>query len=168
MALAYFITFSTYGTWLHHNEKGSVDRDHNFYGTPFLDSDDSAERLNKVVMVQSPYVMSAAEREIVCRAIVDLANEKGWDLLAVHVRTNHVHIVIGSDREPGRLMSDLKARASRDLTRAGFGDANRKRWTRHGSTKHLFRDEQVYEKISYTLDEQGERMAWYSKGPRTK
>ena len=68
-------------------------------------------------------------------------------------------------------MSDLKARAPRDLTRAGFDNPERRRWTRHGSTLHLFREEEVAAKIRYTLDEQGERMAWYAKNdeePRTK
>ena len=38
MALAYFITFSTYGTWLHGTTKGkgSVDREHNQHGCPSL------------------------------------------------------------------------------------------------------------------------------------
>lgn len=65
-------------------------------------------------------------------------------------------------------MSDIKARASRELTNAGFDTAQRKRWTRHGSTIYLFTDEQVAAKIRYTLDEQGERMAWYSAEPRTQ
>jgi hypothetical protein len=33
--LAYFFTFRAYGTWLHGDERGSVDRFHNQYGTPF-------------------------------------------------------------------------------------------------------------------------------------
>ena len=78
----------------------------------------------------------------------------------MHVRSNHVHVVIGADRDPARVMSDLKARASRNLTRAGFGNVQLKRWTRHGSTQHLFREKDVDAKIRYTLDEQGERMAW--------
>src|SRR5207247_959609 len=109
------------------------------------------------------------ERDIVCKAIVDLTTERGWQLLAALVRSTHVHVVIGTqERDPGRTMSDLKARASRDLNQAGFDRAQRKRWTRHGSTRHLFRDEDVEGKIRYTLDEQGERMAWYAKEPRTK
>ena len=35
-ALAYFITFRCYGTWLHGDERGSVDRFHNIYGMPFI------------------------------------------------------------------------------------------------------------------------------------
>jgi len=32
--LAYFITFRTYGTWLHGDERGSIDRYHNRYKGP--------------------------------------------------------------------------------------------------------------------------------------
>jgi REP element-mobilizing transposase RayT len=173
MALAYFITFSTYGTWLHGSAKGkgSVDAEHNVFGTPFVKPDAEREQQVREAMVQPPYVMRPAEREIVCQAIVQLAKERGWNLLAAHVRSNHVHVVISAERDPGRLMSDLKGRASRDLTRAGFDNAERRRWTRHGSTLHLFREEEVEAKIRYTLDEQGQRMAWYDgrtqQEPRT-
>lgn len=163
MALAYFITFSTYGTRLHGDARGSVDDTHNLYGTPVLEPDAEREQVLRQTMKQPPYVMSAAERDIVCRAIVELAKERGWDLLAVHVRTNHVHVVIAAERDPSRLMSDLKARASRELTCAGFDNAERRRWTRHGSTRHLFHEEQVTDAIHYTLDQQGERMAYYVK-----
>ncbi len=168
MAFAYFITFSTYGTWLPGSIKGSVDIEHNIYGTPWMPPDAEREQAAREAMTQPAYTMSADEREIVCRAIVNLAEERGWLLLAVHVRSNHVHLVVQADREPGRLMSDFKGRCSRDLTRAGFGDAKRRRWTRHGSTKHLFREDEVEAKIHYTLDEQGPRMAWYALEPRTK
>ena len=65
-------------------------------------------------------------------------------------------------------MSDMKGRASRDLTRAGFDDAKRKRWTRHGSTKHLFREDEVADKIDYTLNRQGNRMAAYDPRRETE
>ena len=118
MALAYFITFTTYGTWLPGSAKGqgSVDAEHNVYGTPFVDPDAEREQAARETMVQPPYVMSAAERSVVCKAIVGLALDRGWRLLAVHVRTNHVHVVVTADRDPGRIMSDMKGRASRDLT----------------------------------------------------
>lgn len=169
MALAYFNTFTTYGTWLPGSAKGkgSVDAEHNVYGTPFIEPDAQREQAAREAMGQLPYVMSAAERNIVCKAIVDLARARSWSLWAVHVRTNHVHAVVSAERDPGRIMSDMKGRASRDLTLAGFDNAERRRWTRHGSTRHLYREEDVEAKIRYTLDEQGERMAWYEE-PRTQ
>ncbi|MBX9679729.1 MAG: transposase [Gemmataceae bacterium] len=168
MALAYFITFSTYGTWLHGSEKRSVDRSHNAYGAEFLPPNADQEQAEGAAMLQAAYVMGPRERDIVRDALVGLAKERGWDLLALHVRSNHVHLVVAAERDPGRMMSDMKARASRELTRAGFGDAERRRWSRHGSTRHLFRIADVEAAIRYSLDEQGERMAWYAKEPRTQ
>lgn len=118
-------------------------------------------------MTQPAYSMGEAERNIVCRAIVSLAPDRGWLLWAVHVRTNHVHVVVSAERDPGRIMSDMKSRASRDLNLAGFDSSERQRWTRHGSTRHLFREDETEAAIHYTLDEQGDRMAWYEE-PRTK
>ncbi len=163
MPLAYFITFSTYGTWLHGTEKGkgSVDRRHKSFGGDFVPADPGRLDDARDAMTQPPYVLDAARRAVARDAIVALARAKGWQLLAVHVRSNHVHVVIAADRDADRLMADLKARASRDLNRAGLDAADRKRWTRHGSTLHLFTPEQVGRKVAYTLDEQGEPMAVY-------
>ena len=112
-------------------------------------------------LAQEPYSMREREREVVRDAIVALCREKGWRLLAVHVRSNHVHVVVQVDRDAGRVMSDMKARASRALNRAGFDDAKRKRWTRHGSTLHLFDEATVADKVDYTLHRQGVPMAFY-------
>lgn len=163
MALAYFLTFSTYGTWLHGADKehGSVDKRHNVYATPFLDANAGRLRHETDAMRQPPYLLDESRRRVVCDAIVGLASEKGWHLQAMHVRSNHVHVVVEADREPGRLMSDMKARASRRLNLAGLDDRQRIRWTRHGSTRHLFRPDDVEAKIRYVLLEQGEPMAVY-------
>jgi REP element-mobilizing transposase RayT len=164
MALAYFITFHTYGTWLHGTSKGkgSVDREHNQYGGEFVAPNARREAEAREEMTQPPYVMdSAGERDVVCKAIVSLCRLRGWRLLALHVRTNHVHAVVDADRDPGRVMSDMKARASRELTRAGFDDATRRRWTRHGSTLHLFNELVVADKIDYTLHRQGAMLAYF-------
>ncbi len=162
MALAYFITFSTYGTWLHGTSKGkgSVDDEHNKYGGDFVAPDEETERRAREAMTQPVYTMKSEECEIVKNAIVTLCHERGRRLLAVHVRSNHVHVV-AVDREPERVMSDLKARASRELTRAGFDDSTRKRWSRHGSTLHLFDELTVTDKSDYTLNRQGTPMAFY-------
>ena len=173
MPLAYFITFTTYGTWLHGTDKGmgSVDQEHNAYGTPYVEADAARVQSERDAMTQPPYVLDAPRRTIACDAIVAIARDKEWSLLAAHVRSNHVHVVIAAEREPGRLMSDLKARASRELTLAGYESTQRKRWTRHGSTLYLFDSAVVAQKIHYTLHEQGAPMAWFDgthTEPRTK
>jgi hypothetical protein len=108
MPLAYFITFSTYGTELHGTQKGrgSVDRTHNQYGTPFVSPDPVRELAAVNRMNEPPYLLSEAARQIVCDAMVAICREKDWQLLALQVRSNHVHVVVSADRDPGRLMSD--------------------------------------------------------------
>jgi REP element-mobilizing transposase RayT len=158
--LAYFITFSTYGTWLHGTARaeGSVDRKHNVYGESFLPADPARERAAEERMAYPAYLMSSRARDVVRNAIVHICRERGWYLSALHVRTNHVHVVVSADRDPERIMSDLKARASRDLNHLQI-DAHPKRWTRHGSTRYLFDEASVTAAVAYTLDEQGDRMA---------
>jgi REP element-mobilizing transposase RayT len=165
MPLAYFITFSTYGTWLHGTAKGrgSVDRVHNVFGTPFLPPNATREQHARSRMTQPAYLLGVREREIVCAALQELSQERAWNLLAAHVRTNHVHVVIDAPIAVERLMSDFKGRASRNLTLAKSDNQVRHRWTRHGSTRYLFTEAEVARAIRYSLDEQGERLAWFEK-----
>jgi hypothetical protein len=93
-AVAYFITFTTYGTWLHGDERGSVDRNHNVAGEPLLPGDGELQRSRRAAMTGPRYQMEAAERETVLAAICQHAGFRGGSLLAAHVRTNHVHIVV--------------------------------------------------------------------------
>ncbi|MBX7103072.1 MAG: transposase [Gemmataceae bacterium] len=176
--LAYFITFSTYGTWLHGTDKGlgSVDDQNNAYGSPFLSPDKLRSEKALARMTQPAYQLDEPRRAVVRDAIVELARDRSFRLWAAHVRSNHVHVVISADRDVDRLMSDIKARASRNLNLAGFENNERKRWTLHGSTKYLFDRASLDARVHYTLYEQGLPMAVYDgihepeneKEPRTK
>jgi REP element-mobilizing transposase RayT len=163
--LAYFITFTTYGTWLHGRDSGSVDRKHNFPHTPFLPADAELEAARKRSMRQQPYSLDEPRRLVVLQTILEVARHRDWKLWAVHVRTNHVHVIVTAREKPEKIMSDLKAWASRRL-RETFGEsADRDRWTQHGSTRYLNAESAVAEAIVYVIDEQGERMAYYDGRP---
>ena len=82
-------------------------------------------------------------------------------LLAAHVRSNHVHLVVTGDAKPERMMTEFKAYATRALNRVDLGTANQTRWTRHGSTRWLDSDDAVARAVRYTVDEQGTPMAVY-------
>ena len=92
-------------------------------------------------MQQDAYLLDAASRDVVLKALRAVCVHRGWDLLAAHVRTNHVHAVVCADAEAQRVMVDFKAYASRALTEAGLGGRRRKRWSRHGSTRYLWKRE---------------------------
>jgi REP element-mobilizing transposase RayT len=84
-----------------------------------------------------------------------------WVLLAAHVRTNHVHVVVEANIRPEMAMNAFKAYASRSLNRLGSDEPDRKRWARHGSTRWLWKDEDVQAAIQYVVSIQGEPMEVY-------
>ena len=159
--LAYFITFHTYGSWLHGAVSGSVDDEHNRPGTPFLRPDPERFAASRERMTQEPYLLDESRRRIVCDAIVAECRFRGWFLHALHVRSNHVHMVVTAARVPEFVMRSCKANASKCLNRTGFEDPERKRWTTHGSTKYLWSADAIAEKAEYTLNGQGAPMAWF-------
>jgi REP element-mobilizing transposase RayT len=160
--LAYFITFSCYGTWLHGDERGSVDREHNRVDTPVLPANPPRQTEEQSHLKHSPYLLDAPRRELVLRAICEVCSYRGWRLLVAHVRTNHVHAVVQAEGErPERVMNDFKAYASRALNRSHLDSANCTRWTRHGSTLYLWTDNEVLARVRYVASGQGEPMAVY-------
>jgi len=167
--LAYFLTFTTYGTWLHGSESGSVDRRQNLPGTPFLPSHAGWENSRQGVLRQAPYALDQARRDVVLRTVCEVCTHRSWKLHAVHVRPTHVHVVVAASAAPEKVMADLKAWSSRRLREACGEDADRDRWTQHGSTRYLNDEESVEAAVRYVVDEQGDPMSVYdSRRPDTE
>ena len=103
--------------------------------------------------------MKPAVRDHVLAAIRETCAYRGWGLHAVHVREEHVHVVVDAEVEPERVMTDLKAWATRRLQ--GVEPEVDRRWTRHGSTRWLRRPESIRAAVRYVADGQGEPMAVY-------
>jgi REP element-mobilizing transposase RayT len=103
--------------------------------------------------------MDDRRRGAVLVAMVERCADRDWSLQAAHVRSNHVHLVVGAEVRPERIMNDLKSYASRCLNRLGLDDPARKRWARHGSTRWLFDQRNVSDAIRYVVDRQGVPMA---------
>ncbi len=159
--LAYFITFTTYGTWLHGRSSGSVDRWHNVPGAEFLPADENLEAARRRTLRQEPYFLDESRRAVVLQTIREVAAHRGWRLWAAHVRLRHVHIVVTAPIKPEKAMADFKAWASHRLREAFGEDADRDRWTQHGSTRWINDELSLEAAIVYVVDEQGEKMACY-------
>jgi REP element-mobilizing transposase RayT len=154
--LAYLITFRSYGTWLHGDARGSVDRKHNVYGTPRLYPNESLKEAEERQLRHPPVILNAARRRIIKEAIREVCQARGYRLLAVNVRTNHVHSVIAAKCKPDRILNALKAYATRKLRRSGLIPTNKKPWVRKGSKRWLWKEKDVDRAIAYVMFEQGE------------
>jgi len=156
--LAYFISFRCYGTWLHGDVRGSVDRLHHRYGTPFLSSDEQREYAEFQRLKHAPVKLHEAQRPLVEKAVREVCEYRRWLLRAINVRTNHVHTVVVADRKPEPVMDTFKAYATRHLTGAGHWHRGQKLWSRHGSTRWLWTAHSVACAIDYVLNCQGDEL----------
>jgi len=100
-------------------------------------------------------------RTAVLSALRGHCTHSGWSLLAAHVRTNHVHAVVEANVRPEKVMNEFKSYASRELNRLENDGPDRKRWARHGSTRWLWKDEDLQQALQYVIEEQGEPMALF-------
>ena len=157
--IAYFVTFSCYGTHLHGSAAGSVDRRHNIPCMRLIEADPLRERTQANRMTPPACVLDRRARLTVLESIRKSCAIKGWLLCAAHIRGTHVHVVIMSRETPERVMAYLKHYASGALNRQD--GERRRRWTSHGSTRWLWEPDNVDRAIDYVLNQQGAPMAMY-------
>ena len=153
--LAYFITFRCYGTWLPGDERGWTDRPVESRDLSLRSGHSGLHSIAQAAMAQETFVLKQAHREVVDAAIRDACAHRGWSLHAPNVRTNHVHLVVSAGATPDQVMTSLKARSTRRLREAGLVADSVRPWSRHGSTRYLWRGDQVETACSYVLDAQG-------------
>ena len=156
---AYLITFTTYGTWLHGNEAGSV-WENNSGNTKLIDARPKLETSQREILKNEPFVMNTQNRQIVLEAILEVCHYRKWQAYAVHVRTNHVHIVISGRATPEKIMNDCKIYATRALKTEQDRKIPPKIWTRHGSTRYLWDAHELSNAVRYVREQQGEIMAY--------
>ena len=152
--LAYFITFRSYGTWLH-GRKDSVDRFHNKYGTPRLLANAARHRYNSRLLSQPPVQLNKKRRAAIRSAIKDSCRIRGWSLWAYNIRSNHIHTVITAPCDPERVLIALKANATRKMREVNCWKSERSPWSRRGSKRRIWTESQLRAAIAYVLYDQG-------------
>jgi len=141
-----FITWTTYGTWLPGDPRGWI-----IENDASIQSEEPA--LVNVVMqsMKEPLLtLSNSQREICDATIRAHCERRTWSILALNVRTNHVHIVVEADVSGWEVMKQLKSWCTRKLKEA---DEPRSRWwPRRGYVRYLEDVEAAENAIRYTND----------------
>jgi REP element-mobilizing transposase RayT len=155
--LAYLLTFRTYGTWLHGDEKHSVTRlGGNIYGTPDLTPNPKLQLAMEQELKHPPILLNESQRLIVEAAITEVCEHRKYILRAINVRTNHVHAVISAQAKPERIVDTFKAYSTRKLKENGQFDDNLQIWSRGRSRRYLWKPKHVGLAIEYVLYGQGD------------
>jgi REP element-mobilizing transposase RayT len=147
--IAYFITWTTYGTWLPGDKRGW----HSW-------GEDEAHTPNELVtemavldMKETEFTLSPDEREMVVQTISRHCQIRTWALHAVNARSNHVHVVVtASGYDPKTVRDQFKSWCTRNLKPCNQG---RKRyWTEGGSCRWINQEEDLESAIVYVNDYQ--------------
>lgn len=137
--LAYFLTWTTYGTWLHGDPRGSFAAD----GT-YLPPDEKRRAAAESLMTDDAVTLTPEQRAAVEAVIVKHCQIRRWELHARSVRTNHVHAVVSAPEHGDVVREQLKAWAARALSEhAGLGpgrgkDGARRWWTEKGNIEEIW------------------------------
>ena len=154
--LAYFITFRTYGTWLHGDQRGSIDRFHNRYGTPKLPPNRLREQYERGLLKQPSVRLSFKQREAAADGIREVCKKKDCGLWVVNVRTNHAHAVVTASCHSKKVRATIKANATKVMRERGLWCRDESPWASRGSRKKLWTKQQLINTIVYVLYDQGE------------
>ena len=152
--LAYFLTWTTYGTWLPGDSRGWVSR-HRQGDEVVAPPSPALERNARRLMKEVPVVLDDSLRGVADTAIRQACDELGWTIHALNVRSNHVHAVVtASDSSPGKVMGVLKVRATKALNGLRVGGGREHWWTREGSKRLLNTPGSVQGAIRYVMDQE--------------
>jgi len=165
--VGYLITFTTYGTWLHGDKKGSVDREHNRYAGAFVAPNPNLQNKQRHALKNPPVMLDKTQQKAALEVILRVCDFRGWLAHAVHVRSNHIHVVVSGAEKPEKMMRNFKAYATRAIKSCtDVEPIIKKYWTRHGSTRYLWTKDNLASAINYVKDGQGDMMTFGMSEPR--
>ena len=150
--LAYFLTWTTYGTWLPGDERGWNCR--RASGTQAQNS--LFVEMARSQMREPEFRLSESHRRIVEETVREHCLIRNWSLHAVNARTNHVHVVVtASGYRPEAVRDQFKAWCTRRLK--AVVPARSRFWTEGASCRWLNSEAELEAAVHYVLEAQDER-----------
>jgi REP element-mobilizing transposase RayT len=165
----WLLTWTTYGTWLPGDRRGFVAdvRDHRgekvLHNSPGSSCEADIPPLQDYaasIMTGEVVRLDVAQAQAVADQLRETATYRGWQVLALAVMANHVHVVVGvpGDPDPEKLLGDFKAWATRRLN-AGWG--HRKHWwTQSGSRRKKQTSDEIRNAVLYVRDQPHALVIW--------
>ena len=156
--LAYFLTWTTYGTWLPGDDRGWIDGHSAAWHMAIQAPDPLKQAQTRSLMTEPELWLTPSMRPIVEATIEENCRHHGWTLHAASARSNHVHVVVSAgDVRPERVLNTFKAYCTRSLKRLPSMAGRTKWWTEDGSKGYLNTEDSLRQAILYV---QGQDVSW--------
>ena len=182
--IAYFLTWTTYGTWLPGDKRGWNRKGEHESLEPNRIRYDSAQ----ADMKESAFLLATDDKSAVDDTIRKHCQIRNWDLHAINVRSNHVHVVVTASQKiddtkyeheaqasgsattstamvfmpPETVVAQFKAWCTRKLQPH---HPDRKRfWTQGASCRWLNQESELSTTIEYVVEAQDSKGVEYGEG----
>lgn len=147
--IAFFLTWTTYGTWLPGDERGWNRKHQGKIQAPNPELEAAARK----TMTEPEFYLDESHRAIVKTTIEQHCNIRGWHLHVANPRTNHVHVVVTARGYAPHVVRDqLKAWCTRKLKDAGVVRENM--WSEGGSKRSINTFEELDRVVFYASEGQ--------------
>jgi REP element-mobilizing transposase RayT len=147
--IAFFLTWPTYGTWLPGDERGWILHQR---GWKLPDPVRLLEA--EARMTEDACLLSPEARRVVQTQVAETSRFRGWTLLAVNCRSNHLHAVVSAPAaSPKKIRADLKAWCTRRL-REKIDAARENWWADRGSIRWVFTEAELESVLRYVIEAQ--------------
>jgi REP element-mobilizing transposase RayT len=179
MDLYLLLSSTFYGNWLPGDPRGFVSRvrdqrpddpeassrhKHNIPGTPCDEDLGGLYRAAQRQMRGPPIRINLDQATALLGQFQETAAYRGWELLAVAIMANHVHLVVGVNAgpTPTKVLGDFKAYGSRALNARWGKPVSETWWTYDGSKRKLADEQAVIQAVGYLRDQEFPLVVWIS------
>jgi len=146
--LAYHISWTCYGQWLHGDPRGFVDRQHHTPGEPYIYDDPHRRSAAANRLAEPPCWLTEDQRHVTQQAIREACAFRNWELSAVNTQPDHVHVVVRAPGHTGKqVRARLKDRATRALKGANGRESGRMHLWTEGGKVELICDERHWQQV---------------------
>ena len=154
--IAFFITWTCYGTWLPGDERGWHHR-----GTGGVQpANELFKTAAEAKMRESEFLLSNDDRKVVEATVEEHCKIRGWILHRVNARSNHVHVVVtATGFAPETVRDQLKAWCTRKL-KPQHQDRERF-WTEGASCRSINHEDDLEAAIEYAGETQDRKNLEY-------
>ena len=167
----WFLTWTTYGTWLPGDERGFTGTaenelgqivNYNQFGTQPGSPNVPFRKFAEHLLKTKPIVLTYEEAQDLYRQFQETVRFRGWLILAVGIMHAHVHVIVGvpGDPKPEKLLNDLKAYGTRCLNEKSGRLASDTWWTTKGSKRKLECDIDVASSVQYVRQQPNPLLIW--------
>ncbi|MGJ5817140.1 transposase [Paludibaculum fermentans] len=111
-----------------------------------------------------PFLLEKPHRELILKTIRKTCEAKTYELLAAHIRTTHLHVILEAPSDPSSCMGALKLACTKALRDACLAGAEENIWAHYGHIRILDAPFAIAKAINYVLEGQGSPMETYCSG----